>query len=139
MMAQSIARLVVRHPRAVVGAWVLALAVAAPGALLLTGVAQGGSEAIRGSDSRAVVERMDERFGVGAAHAVPVVVASDSLSTTDERFLLAVTALERRLAADSTVRGVMHFWNSGARELLGRDGRSALLLVQPAVTTLGDA
>ncbi|HYC52082.1 MAG TPA: MMPL family transporter [Gemmatimonadaceae bacterium] len=139
MMAQSIARFVVRHPRAVVVAWALALAAAVPGALLLTGVAQGGSEAIRGSDSRAVMERMDERFGTGAAHLVPVVVASDSLSTRDPRFQSAVAALETRLAADSSVRGVMHFWNSGTTELLGRDGKSALLLVQPAVTTLGDA
>jgi putative drug exporter of the RND superfamily len=139
MTMQRLARFVVRHPRAVLVAWGIALAAAAPGALLLGRVAQGGSEAIRGSESRAVMERLDDRFGRGAAHAVPVVLTSDSIRVTDPRFAAAVAAVASRLAGDSAVRGVAHFWSSGLAELLGRDQLSALLLVQPDAATLGDA
>src|SRR5688500_14124207 len=131
MTAQSVARFVVRHRRAVIAAWIVALALAAPCALFLAKVAQGGSEAIRGSDSRAVMERIDARFGRGASHPVPVVLTSDSIPVSDPHFQAAATEVARRLSSDSTVRGVTHHWNSGATELLGRDGRSALLIVQP--------
>lgn len=118
------------------GVWVVALAAATAGALRLARVAQGGSEAIRGSESHRVMQALDSVFGPGASLATPVVVTSDSEATSDARFESAVTAIVARLKADSVVRDVTHFWNTDALELLGRDDRSALLLVRPNTETL---
>ena len=136
---QRLARFAVTHSRAVIAAWIVALLLATPGALLLGRVAQSGSEAIRGSESRAVMEKLDARFGRGAAHAVPVVLTSDSLEVSDPRFTYAANDAAARLATAPGVSRVTHYWNTGAGELLGRDGKSALLLVQPTASSLGEA
>ena len=142
MTIQRLAAFVVRHPRAMLAAWIVAVAAGAPGALFLARIAESGSEAIRGSESRAVMETLDERYGRGTAHAAPVVVTSDSVTTDDPRFAQAVgaiaDALTGRLSGADSAR-VTHFWNTGLPALRGRDGRSALVLVQPGVRSLGDA
>jgi RND superfamily putative drug exporter len=129
----------VARPRTVLGVWLVALAVATTGALRLARIAQGGSEAIRGSESHRVMQALDSTFGPGASLATPVVLTSDSLSTSDARFESAVTGIVARLKADSVVRDVTHFWNTDALELLGRDDRSALLLVRPNTETLAES
>jgi RND superfamily putative drug exporter len=139
MTTQRLARFVVNHPRAVLAVWVVALAIASPGALLLGRVAQSGSEAIQGSESRGVMETLDDRFGRGAAHAVPVVLTSDSILTSDPRFARVAANVASRLTASASVRDVTHYWNAGLDELLGRDRKSALLIVQPDAGTLAEA
>src|SRR5688500_14737545 len=87
-------------PRVTLGMWVLTLAAASIGALRLPRVAQGGSEAIRGSESHRVLHVMDSLFGRGAAHAMPVVLTSDSIPTNDPRFANVVAGITASLAAD---------------------------------------
>jgi RND superfamily putative drug exporter len=129
----------VAHPRTVLGVWLVALAAATTGAVRLARVAQGGSEAIRGSESHRVMHVLDSVFGPGASLATPIVVTHDSLATGDRRFEDAISALAAHLEADSVVRDVTHFWNTDALELLGRDDRSALLLVRPNAVTLAES
>jgi putative drug exporter of the RND superfamily len=126
----------VARPQTTVACWLLMLAIAAPFALRLARVAQGGSEAIRGSESHAVMTTLDGVWGPGTAHAVPVVVTGSDLRSSDPRFAAIIAELTTHLAASPRVRGVTHPWNSGLPELLGRDGYSVLLLVQPDATTL---
>jgi putative drug exporter of the RND superfamily len=133
---RRIAHFIVDYPKTTLAVWLLVLGIAAPFALRLGSVAQGGSEAIRGSESHAVMTTLNREFGRGAAHVTPVVVTSESLVSSDVRFSEAVTKLARDFAASPRVLRVLHPWNSGLPELLGRDGHSALLLIQPDATTL---
>ena len=74
-------RFIVAHPRATVALWVLVLAIAAPFALRLRRVAQGGSEAIRGTESHAVMTTIGNVlsisliFGMAAKPSCPEVVS----------------------------------------------------------------
>ena len=133
---ERLARYFLAHPRATLGAWLLLLIVSAPFALQLPHVAQGGSEAIRGSESHAVMETLERDFGRGFAHQVPVVITHESLTTDDSRYAAAIERLAQHLASQPIVRGVVHPWNSDLPELRGRDGRSVLVLVQPNASTL---
>ncbi|MBI5689585.1 MAG: MMPL family transporter [Verrucomicrobia bacterium] len=117
------------HPRVVVATWCVILAVAVPFALRLGGVAQGGSESIRGSESNLVLRTCNREFGPGAALPAQVVVTSETLAVADPRYAEMVARLTRELSADARVGSVLHTWNSGLPELVGRDGRSTLLLV----------
>ena len=135
----GLARAMVARPWWVVIFWLLVLATASPFALHLGRVAQGGSEAIRGSESHAVMETLNREFGRGFSHVVPVVITSEQILTSDPRFAQMIADLTVRLGTDASVRGIVHAWNSGQTELLGRDGRSALVLVRPGVGTLIEA
>ncbi|MDO8539468.1 MAG: MMPL family transporter [Opitutaceae bacterium] len=131
------ARWIMGRPRAVIVAWCVALAVAAPFALRLGRVAHGGSEAIRGSESHAVMMRLNADFGRGAAHPIPVVVIAPEESAA--RLPAVVADLTARLTTDARIHRVTHAWNTGWPELIGRDGHSALLLVQADAELLIDA
>lgn len=133
---ERLVRFVLSHPRSTLVVWGLLLAAFTPFALQLGRVAQGGSEAIRGSESHAVMQTLEREFGRGFAHPVPVVVTHENLSIDDPRYPAAVASLTSHLSAQPIVRGVVHFWNSGLPELRGRDGHSVLLLVQPDASTL---
>src|SRR5687768_5891227 len=115
---------IVGHAWVIVAVWLLGIATATPFALRLGAVAQGGSEAIRGSESHAVMTTLNREFGRGAAYAVPVVVTSTDTNSGDPRFVSTVTELTTHLAQSTRVRRVLHAWNSGSPELRGRDGRS---------------
>lgn len=136
---EKLIRFVLTHARGTVVAWLLLLIAAAPFALQLGRVAQGGSEAIRGSESHAVMLTLEKEFGRGFAHQVPVVVTNDHLALDDPRYPEAIAKLAAHLAAQPIVRGVVHPWNSGLPELRGRDGHTVLLLVQPNASTLIEA
>jgi RND superfamily putative drug exporter len=66
------------------------------------------------------------------------VLTSSSISATDPRFAAAAANLERVLDS-AGMSGVRHYWNTGDKTLLGRDGHSALLLVKPRAETFFDA
>jgi putative drug exporter of the RND superfamily len=130
---------VLKSPRAVITVWLLALVAAAPFAWRLHHLAVGGSEAIRGSEAHAVMTTVDAAFGRGFSQLIPVVLTHDRLASTDPEFARRVADLSARLVANTGVRAVLHPWNAGMSGLVGRDGKSVLLLVQPDATTLAEA
>lgn len=136
---RALIHLVLRHPRAVVALWLLALAVASPFALKLGGVLRGSTDAVSGSPSELVSRDLNETFGEGSAFVFPATVSSSASTVSDPAFATAIARLERALLDSAGVRDVRHFWNTRDTTLLGRDGRSALLLVTPAAATFFDA
>lgn len=129
---------ILRHPRTVIAAWVVVLAIAAPFAPRLAGALRGSTDAVKGSPSELVSRDLNRAFGDGSAFVFPAVIVSPSMSAGDPRFATAVAAFTR--AMDSAgMRQVRHFWNTGDAWLLGRDGRSALVLVTPKAGTFFDA
>jgi putative drug exporter of the RND superfamily len=119
--------------------WAGLIAGASVFAARLPGVLQGGADAIPGSESDDVTRTIRERFGAGTLFQFPVVLHSDSLSSMDPAFGEAVERVTRSLARLPAVERVESAWNSPRSELLGEDGRSALLLVTPAVSTFYQA
>jgi putative drug exporter of the RND superfamily len=127
----GLAHWVLGRPRTVVAAW-LALLLAAGGlSLNLAGVIRGSTDGIPGSPSQQAMDALSRGFGPGSSFVFPVVLESAHIAARDARFAESVARLERALTDSGHVRSVRHFWNSGAPELLGKDGRSALLLVAP--------
>jgi len=119
--------------------WVLLIALAAGFALRLPDAVQGSSGNIEESESGRVAERMQEQFGPGSAYLFPVVVESDQIPLEDPRFAAGVEAITHALLSVPGVKAADHYWNTGAGELLGRDGRSALVLVRPRATSFFEA
>lgn len=127
------------RPRLVVIAWAILLIAAAPFALQLRSVARGSSEAIRGSESHGVMVALEEAFGRGAAHVVPVVLSATDRRFEDPEFAAVAIALAEKLSGGAADPVVTHPWNSGLPELRGRDGHSVLLLVRADASTLVEA
>lgn len=132
---EPLIRAVLNRPKWVVTIWVLLIALAAGFALRLPGAVQGSSDNIQDSESGRVDDIMQTQFGPGSAYLFPVVVESDQIPLDDPRFATGVEVMTRALESAPGVRSVDHYWNTSARELIGRDGRSALLLVRPSVTS----
>lgn len=130
-----IVQIVLRRPVAVIAFWIVILAGAAPFAARLAGELRGSTDAVYGSPSELVSREVGRAYGEGSAFVFPAVLTANGISTTDPRFAVAVRALERALLDSAGVRAVRHFWNTGDKRLLGRDGYSALLLVTPPATT----
>ena len=135
---RSLIQLALRRPKLVILAWVAMLAVAAPFASRLAGALRGTTDAVPGSPSELASRDLNHAFGKGSAFVFPAVLTSASIPTTDPRFAAAVANLERVLDS-AGMMGVRHYWNTGDRTLLGRDGQSALLLVRPTAQTFFDA
>ncbi|HEY2954182.1 MAG TPA: TonB family protein [Candidatus Eisenbacteria bacterium] len=124
---------------AVIAGWALAIVVAGVTAARLPSILQGGADAIPGSESDRVTRAIRREFGAGSLYQVPVVVHSESLGTEDPRFGAAIESLTSSLAALASVARVETAWNSPRAELLGRDGKSALLVVTPRLETFYQA
>ena len=88
--------------------------------------------------SELVSRSLGREFGTGSAFVFPAVLTSTSVSVGDPRFAAAAVALQRALGA-AGMESVRHYWNTGDTTLLGRDGRSALLLITPPAATFFDA
>jgi RND superfamily putative drug exporter len=130
---------VLNHRRSVIALWMMCLLAAVPLSLRLPSVIQGSSEAIRGSESEYVTRTLQREFGKGSAYTAVVVVQSAQTSVRDVGFAAAIRELESLLTATGEVRSVTHAWNSRTEELVGKDGMSALLLVQSNADSLGEA
>jgi uncharacterized membrane protein YdfJ with MMPL/SSD domain len=130
---------VLRRPALVAAIWALLLVAAGVFALRLPGAVQGSSGNIEDSESGRVAERMQQQFGKGSAYLFPVVVQSDRLAVEDPRFAAGINAYAEALEATPGVGSTGHSWNTGSAELLGRDRRSALILVRPTVDTFFEA
>ena len=120
-------------------AWAIVFAAAAALAARLPSVLQGGADAIPGSDSDRVTRMIRERFGAGTLYQFPVVIHSDSLESADPAYGAAIERLTASLSALPSVSRVESAWNSSRPELMGDDGKSALLMVTPRVETFYEA
>ena len=130
---------VLRHPARIAAAWAILLAIAAALAIRLPAAVQGSSGSIEDSESGRVTERIQQRFGKGSAYVFPVVLESAQVPVDDVRFVTEVESIARTLAAVAGVRTVDHYWNTGDAALLGRDRRSALIVVHPSIGTFFEA
>src|SRR5262249_44752845 len=92
-----------------------------------------------GSESDGVTRTIREHLGAGTLYQFPIVLHSDSLTSMDPAFGDAVERVTRSLERLPSVRRVESAWNSPRPELMGEDGRSALLLVTPTVRTFYEA
>ena len=135
---RTLIQLALRRPKLVILAWIAMLAVAAPFASRVAGALRGSTDAVPGSPSELVSRDLNHAFGKGSAFVFPAVLTSPGIATTDPRFAAAVANLERVLDS-AGMSGVRHYWNTGDKTLLGRDGHSALLLVKPRAETFFDA
>jgi uncharacterized membrane protein YdfJ with MMPL/SSD domain len=122
---------VLRNRRAVLIFWALAFCTSAYFSVRLQEVLRGSSDIIRHSPS--------DKFGKGSAYQFPVVLESPDIRVGDSRFAQAARSLEHALVKDPGVRQVRSFWNSGMPELLGKNERSALLLVTPNAEDFAEA
>jgi RND superfamily putative drug exporter len=116
-------------------AWAIVIAAAGLLSARLPSVLQGGVDAIPGTDSDRAARLIRERFGIGTLYQFPLVVHADSLDSSDPAFGAAIERLTAALSALPTVSRVETAWNSPRGELMGDDGRSALVLVTPRVET----
>ena len=132
-------RVVLRHGRAVIVCWLLAACIAATFAMRLPSVIHGSTDAIRESESGEVTQAIDDNFGKGAGYLLTVVVDNNDTQVSDPCYVAAVDQIADVLSAVSGVRSVRHYWNTGAPELLGGNGTSALLLVQTSVGSFFEA
>ncbi len=105
----------------------------------LPGLLQGGADAIPGSGSDRVTRLIREHFGAGALFQFPLVVASDSIGSSDPAFSAAIESLTVALQRMPAVSRVESAWNTPRLELFGDDGRSALILITPRVRTFYEA
>lgn len=136
---RTLTRFILDHRRAVLALWALLLACAIPLCLRLPDVVQGATETIAGTESDHVNQALQRAFGDGAPFTVPVVVQSSTANHQDPAFRSEIDALDRGLGAIPEVRSTRHFWNSRDALLLGRDGHSALILVQTTAASIGEA
>ena len=122
---------VLRYRLAVLVAWAVLLAGAGFFAGKLGGVLQGGTDQIPGSESQRVTREISRVFGPGAAYQFLVVLHSDSVDCDDPAFGAAARRIADSLRALPEVRGVRSWWDDYLPELLGSDGRTALMIVTP--------
>lgn len=132
-------RFVLRHARVIFAIWAIVVACAAVFAMRLPTVIHGGTDAIRDSESGEVTSAIDEQFGRGASFSFAVIVTHSEVSVDDPEFPAAVDQVAAALRAMPRVKTVSHYWDTGAAELLGRDRKSALLLVTPNVDSYFEA
>jgi len=135
---RNLIQFALRRAKLVIVAWLAILVAAAPFAAQLAGALRGSTDTVQGSPSELVARDLNKSFGDGSAYVLPAVLTSPSIATTDPRFAEAAARLERVLDS-AGMSGVHHYWNTGDKTLLGRDGHSALVLVTPRATTFFDA
>ena len=134
----TLLRFALRRPRLVIAIWLALLAGAAPSAMRLAGVLRGSTDMVPGSASELVSRDINRAFGEGSAFVFPAVLTSTAVRTNDQRYVAAAAALERALDS-AGMKSTRHFWNTGDTAMLGRDTRSALLLVTPPAKSFFDA
>jgi len=135
----AFAEWIIDRPRSVVTAWLVFIAVGGYFSVHLDGVIRGSTDGIPGSLSDQVMQALNRSFGPDSGFVLPVVVESPDVVVPKSEIGEAILQLERTLVGTGNTRSVRHFWNSGADELLGADGRSALLLVTPRARSFYEA
>jgi RND superfamily putative drug exporter len=130
---------VIERPRTVIAAWIILLAAAAHFSMQADRSIGGTTDGIPGSLSDEAIQAVNRAFGPYSGFVFPLVIQSAEVRAQDPRFQAAVARVEEALTATGNAQAVHHFWNSGAKELLGKDGRSALVLVTPKAETFNQA
>ena len=139
-MIARLARWAVRHRGTVIAFWCIAVGLSIPWAAKLQGVLAGGSDGVPGSPSVRAIERAVEA-GMPASTFFPflIVLKSDSVAVDDARFAAAAGSIAAALARAPGRGDVRSYWNTGRRDLLGHDRRTALVLFHADVDALSDA
>jgi RND superfamily putative drug exporter len=117
----------------------MVLACAVPLGLRLADVPQAASETIAGSEADAANRALERAFGEGAAYPVAVVLHAESGLARTAALQPAAETLAAALTGLPEVRSIRSYWNSGDPLLLGRDGRSAILLVETTANSIAAA
>ena len=113
------------HRRAVIAIWVaiaLGLGFLAP---RVEHALSGAGWQANGSESVAVREQLDSRFGGAGSYALQVAVHSDRLTAEDPGFQASVAAVASTLASDPAVRAVVAPQPGSS---ISADGHTALLV-----------
>jgi uncharacterized membrane protein YdfJ with MMPL/SSD domain len=136
---QKLSRVIVQGTKVWMLLWALLLSAALPLAPRLAPHLKGGGDAVAGTLSAEAADLLQAKFGKGSAYVMPVVLEASGLRPGDPALAQATALLGARLAATAGVRGVAHAWNTGLKELVGKDGASALLLVTPDASDFSGA
>ena len=131
-MAWTAERLIARR-RTVIALWIVIAIVAGVLASRISGVLQGGADAIPGSDSDRATRLLERAFGKGTLYQFLVVLHDSTTATDDPLYVDAAARIERALSALPNVRTVESPWNSDRPELIGGDWHTALMVVTPNV------
>ena len=139
-MLKNLAAFVVRRRRYVAAAWAVGIGIASLFAMRVESVVKGGSDGVPGSDSVLAVDRaVASGMAPGAFYQFLGVLHSDAVTTREPQFAAAAEAITRALTERGNVSSVRSFWTTGAEDLLGKSGKTALLLVRPNVNSFAEA
>jgi putative drug exporter of the RND superfamily len=124
----------------IVLAWAFAVLLASAGAARIGSVVKGGSDGVSGSESIEAVDRaVAAGIPAGSFYSFLAVLHSDTIGTRDPRFASAAKTLADALTSRGRATAVRSYWSSGDAQLLGRSGKTALLLVNPDVSSFGES
>jgi len=120
---------VCRHRRAVVGAWLAAILVAAGGAQQLPHVVVGGSGPLEGSSSQRMDAVLHAEFDYPYSQPLIVAISSERQTADDSTFLAWIEEAATRLRGLPEVREVASYAEHGDSRLRSADGHRNVLLV----------
>jgi putative drug exporter of the RND superfamily len=139
-MSRSMTSARTRRRSAIVFAWAFIVLVASTGAARIGSVVKGGSDGVPGSESIEAVDRaVAAGIPAGNFYSFLAVLHSDSIAARDPRFAAAANTLADALSTTGRAAAVRSYWNTGDEQLLGRSGKTALLLVHPRSATFGES
>jgi RND superfamily putative drug exporter len=125
---------VAAHPRRVIAAWLVAIALGAWGAHLLPSVAVGGAGGIEGSPSSVVADALLTDFNNPFIDPLVVAVSAPSLEAGKAPYLDWIHRAATTLGALKGVRKVESYADARDPRLISVDGHVTMLLAGLAVT-----
>src|SRR5271166_3365643 len=120
---------IARHPRFVLGAWAIAIALGIWGGGRFQAAAQSGTSGLYGSPSNAVTEALRSEFSNPFLEPLIVVVSSPRLTLDDSRLLQWDEQAAKSLRALPVVKEVAAYADQRAPQLRSPSGRETILLV----------
>ncbi len=123
---------VAAHPRGILAAWVVVIAVGAWGAHRLPQVAVGGTGGIEGSPSRAAGDSLRQDFDDAMIDPLVVAVLAPHLHVDENPYLSWVAHTAEVLGALHEVKRIMAYSGTHDPHMRSSDGHVTLLLAAPA-------
>jgi putative drug exporter of the RND superfamily len=123
-----------RHPRGVLAAWAIAIALGVWGAGEFELAAQNGTSGLYGSPSNDVAETLRSDFNVPFLEPLVVAFSSPMFSIDDAALLAWDRDAARTLRGLASVKRVAAYSDSGDPHLRAPNGHQGLLLVELAAT-----
>jgi RND superfamily putative drug exporter len=123
---------VAAHPRGILAAWLVVIAVGAWGAHRLPQVAVGGTGGIEGSPSRAAGDTLREDFDDAMIDPLVVAVSAPHLRVDENPYLAWVAHAAEVLGALHEVKRVVGYSGTHDPHMRSEDGHVTLLLAAPA-------